>query len=403
MIAPLDGLTVLDLSRVLSGPFATQQLIDLGAEVIKIEQPGSGDDTRGFGPPFLHDESTYFMSVNRGKKSVAIDLKHPAGKALILDLAARADVVIENFKPGTADRLGIGMLELRRRNPRLVTCSISGYGADGDPAFAGRAGYDAIIQAASGLMSLTGAVDGPPSRVGVAIADLVAGLFAAQGILAALAARGLRGEGTHVDVSMQEAMATILTYQAGIFFATGKPPPRMGDAHPSICPYESLRTQDGLYMVAVGNDAQFVRFAAMIGLPQLAQDPRFATNRARVEHRPELLAEIGPRLAAHSSETWDRRFAEAGIPGGPVLDVQQALEHPQITARRAILEHDHPRAGTVRSVASPVRMAGAPREGIAPAPVLGQHTREILAARLGLSAERIAELERERVVAAADG
>lgn len=404
MPLPLQGVVVLDLSRVLSGPFATQQLIDLGARVIKIEQPGSGDDTRGFGPPFIGGESTYFMSINRGKESVAIDLKHPRGKALIEALADRADVVVENFKPGTAERLGLGMHELRRTRPRLVTCSISGYGADGHPDFAGRAGYDAIIQAASGLMSLTGAVDGPPSRFGVAIADLVAGLFAAQGILAALYARETTGSGRHVDISMQEGMAALLTYQAGIFFATGKPPPRMGDAHPSICPYESLRTKDGLYMVAVGNDVQFKRFSALLGLPELAGDPRFATNRARVENRPALLEHLTPRLAEKTREEWDRIFSENGIPGGPVLDVQQALEHPQLTARQTVLEHDHPLAGRIKTVGTPVRISDAdrPRAEIAAPPVLGQHTRAVLQSLLGIEAKDLAELATSGAVAGPD-
>ncbi|MCC7380653.1 MAG: CoA transferase [Deltaproteobacteria bacterium] len=402
MPPPLASIKVLDLSRVLSGPFATQQLVDLGATVIKVEHPESGDDTRGFGPPFIGGESTYFMSVNRGKKSVAIDLKHPDGARLVRDLTRRADVVIENFRPGAAERLGLGMEALRRESPRLVTCSISGYGADGTPEFAGRAGYDAVIQAGSGLMSVTGAVDGPPSRVGLAIADLVSGLFAAQGILAALLARAETGEGRHVDVSMQEAMATLLTYQAAIYFATGVSPQRMGDAHPSICPYESFQTKDGLFMLAVGNDAQFVRFAERIGRPELATDPRFSTNRARVEHRPALLAEIAPKLAERTGAEWERWLAAEGIPGGPVLSIAQALEHPQLHARGAILTHAHPTAGAIRSVASPIHLAGDPRAQLTPPPRLGEHTREILAGELGLSLEAITDLAKRKAIVALD-
>ncbi len=399
-MGPLHGIHVLDLSRVLSGPFAVQQLVDLGARAWKIEEKQKGDDTRGFGPPFIEGESTYFMSVNRGKESVALDLKDPRGKELVRALAAKADVVIENFRPGTAERLGIGLASLREAHPRLVTCAISGYGADGDPEFAGRPGYDAIIQAASGLMSLTGAVDGPPSRFGVAIADLTAGLFAAQGILAALLERGRTGVGRHVDVSMQDSMASLLTYQAGIYFANGKPPPRMGDAHPSICPYESVRTQDGLYMLAVGNDGQFVKLVELLGRPELAQDPRFATNRARVTHRPALLEQILPLLGARTSAELDRALYAAGVPGGPVLDVKQALDHPQIAARGTILEHDHPRAGRIRTVATPVRMDAARPVAPPPPPRLGEHTRSVLQEVLGMDEAAVAALVQAGVIGA---
>ncbi|MFO0729341.1 MAG: CoA transferase [Myxococcota bacterium] len=393
MASPLSGVLVLDLSRVLSGPYATQQLIDLGARVLKIEEPNKGDDTRGFGPPFVGGESTYFMSINRGKESVAVDLKHPEGRGLIQRLAAKADVVVENFKPGTVDRLGLPLASLRAASPRLITCSISGYGAGGDPEFAGRPGYDAVIQAASGLMALTGAIDGPPSRFGVAIADLVTGLFAAQGILAALFARERTGRGQHLDITMQESMAALLTYQAGIYFATGSSPPRMGDAHPSICPYESLRTQDGLYMLAVGNDAQFQRLMKLLGLEGLAQDPRFVTNRARVTNRPALLEHIRPKFEAKTSSDWDRILSGEGIPGGPVLDVQQAIEHPQLRARGTVKTTVHPAAGQIRAVRSPVRLEEeAPFP--APPPLLGEHTRSVLGEVLGLDADALATLIR---------
>jgi formyl-CoA transferase len=398
---PLEGLLVLDLSRVLSGPFATQQLADLGAEIIKIEHPQTGDDTRAFGPPFIAGESTYFMSINRAKKSVAIDLKAAEGRDLVRALARGADVAIENFRPGTAERLGLGQASLRAETPRLVTCAISGYGSSGDPDYAERAGYDAVIQAGSGLMALTGPADGAPSRVGVAIADLVTGLFAAQGILAALVARGVSGKGRHVEVSMQDAMAALLTYQAGIYFATGKSPPRMGDAHPSICPYQSVATKDGIYMLAVGNDAQFVRLAAVLGIPGLADDPRFRTNRARVEHRVELFDLIGPRMTERTRAEWDRLLAEHEIPGGPLLDVAQALQHPQLLARGSILEHRHPSVGETRSVATPLRFEGLRPEPMPAAPLLGQHTREILRTRLGLDEARCTALERAGVIKSA--
>jgi formyl-CoA transferase len=396
---PLSSMLVLDLSRVLSGPYATQQLIDLGARVIKIEHPKDGDDTRRFGPPFLSGESTYFMSVNRGKQSVAIDLKHEKGRDLILELARRSDVAIENFKPGTAERLGIGAADLSRVNQRLVTCSISGYGTKGLPEYEGLPGYDAVIQAASGIMALTGDPDGPPSKVGVAIADMVAGLFAAQGILAALVERGRSGRGSHVEISMQDAICNLLTYQAAIYFAIGSNPPRMGNAHPSICPYETVDAKDGPYALAVGNDAQFTRLVELLGAKDLDRDPCFSTNRARVSNRPALMAILAPKFRERTMAEWDRSLSEAGIPGGPVLEVSEALEHPQMKARGSILEHAHPVAGVIKTLASPVRFDGerpAPRS--AP-PLLGEHTRAVLREFLGLADPEIDALKASHVIA----
>lgn len=398
MSLPLTGVTVLDLTRVLSGPYATQQLADLGARVIKIEHPREGDDTRRFGPPFLAGESTYFMSVNRAKESVAVDLKHPRGLALVLELVKRADVAIENFRPGTAERLGLGRADLTALRPELVTCSISGYGAYGLPEYAGLAGYDAVIQACSGLMAITGEASGPPTKVGVAIADMVAGLFAAQGILAALVERGRTGRGRHVEVSMQDAMTSLLTYQAAIYFATGRSPDRMGNAHPSICPYETVPVQDGLYALAVGNDAQFVRLTELLGLPELAGDDRFRTNRARVQHRAELMEVLGPRFADRTVAEWDRLLGAEGIPGGPVLGLPEALEHPQLAARGSILTHEHPVAGRVRTIASPVRMDSQPPAQAPAPPLLGQHTRVVLEQELGLSRGELDALFAEGVL-----
>lgn len=399
MLAPLRGIQVLDLTRVLSGPFATQQLIDLGAEVIKIEHPVGGDDTRRFGPPFVHGESTYFLSINRGKQSVAVDLKEERGRELVLALAQRVDVVIENFRPGTSERLGLGHETLRKLKPSLITCAISGYGSDGDPDYAGLPGYDAIIQAASGLMALTGSPADEPTKVGIAIADMVAGMFAAQGILAALFERQKSGQGHHVEISMLEAMTALLTYQAGIYFATSQNPARMGNAHPSICPYETIETKDGLYALAVGNDAQFDRLVHLMSLPWLKDDERFRSNRARVENRGALMAVLTPKFRERTRDEWDRVFREAGIPGGPVLEVAQALEHPQLHARGAILTHHHPIAGLVRSVASPVRLDGAPPLSVAAPPRIGEHTRPVLKRLLGLNDAAIEDLLAAKVIA----
>lgn len=385
MSLPLDGVVVLDLSRVLSGPFATLQLADLGARILKVEEPTRGDDTRGFGPPFVGGEATYFLSVNRGKESLVLDLKRADHRAALDALVEHVDVVVENFRPGTLARLGVSFDAWRARDPALVTCSISGYGATGDPRYVERAGYDAIIQAGSGLMALTGAVDGPPARFGVAIADLVTGLYAAQGILAALVRRGASGVGGHVELSMQDAMAAMLTYQAGISFATGASPPRLGDAHPSICPYESVATADGAFMLAVGNDALFRRFAALIGHPGLADEPRFATNRDRVAHRAALMAIVGPAMRLDTTMGWDRRFAEAGVPGGPIATVAEALAHPQLAARGSIVTHAHETAGEVRSIRSPVVLDGARLAAPTPPPRLGEH-HEAVFRSLGLDA-----------------
>ena len=399
MQRPLGDVTVLDLSRVLSGPYATMQLVDLGARVIKLEHPGTGDDTRSFGPPFVQGESTYFMSVNRAKQSVAIDLKKLRGKQIAIELARGADVVIENFRPGTAQRLGLGLRSLRELEPKLVTCSISGYGgAGGDPRYDTRPGYDSIAQAVGGLMSVTGDPDGPPVKVGVAIADLVAGLFAVQGILAALYERARTGVGQHVDVSMQDAVLSLMTYQAGICFATGAPPPRMGDAHPSICPYETVITKDGRFVLAVGNDAQFGRLVELLDMKALTEDPRFSTNAARVQNRPALLALIAPKIAERSSAAWDHDLQARGIPGAPVLDMAQALSHPQALARGSVLTHEHPIAGAVRSVASPVRFDGARPSPLPAPPLLGEHTSAVLTERIGLDAAEITRLVDEGVL-----
>lgn len=395
---PLSDVTVLDLSRVLSGPFATQQLADLGAQIIKVEHPEHGDDTRGFGPPFVGGESTYFMSVNRAKRSVAIDLKSPRGRELVRRLALSADIVIENFRPGTAERLGLGLESLRRENRRLITCSISGYGTGGDADYDGRPGYDAIVQGASGLMALTGAPDGPPTKVGIAISDMVAGLYAAQGILAALVERRRTGRGRHVEISMQDAMCALLTYQAAIWFATERDPPRMGDAHPSICPYETVRTKDGRMVLAVGNDAQFRRLAKLIGRPELAEDPRFITNPARVSNRPALLEILGPALESRTSAEWEALLPAEGIPSGPVLSVGEALEHPQMKARGSILEHDHPTAGRLRTIASPVRLDGARPAPMPPPPRLGEHTDAVLQEWLDLDEATLAALHAEGAI-----
>ena len=383
-MAPLDDLLVFDLTRVLAGPFCTQLLGDLGARVVKLEHPDGGDDTRAFGPPFLGGESCYFLSVNRNKESVALDLKTPAGRDLARRLALRADVLVENFRPDVLPRLGLGQEELRRENPRLVYCSISGFGHSGDPAWVARGGYDLVVQGLSGVQALTGAVDGPPTKVGLPIADLVAGMHGALGVLAALHARTRTGRGQHVDVSMLDAQVSLLTYYAGIHLGTGAVPGRFGNAHPTIHPYQTYRAQDGHLNIACGNDAMFRAFAGAIGLPALAEDARFATNPLRVQHRGALDALLVPRLAEQPVATWLERLDAAGVASGPILGVGEVLAHPQLAARGMRVEVAHPTLGVHRTLGVPVRLSETPGAVRTAPPLLGQHTRSTLCELLGL-------------------
>ena len=322
-MTPLNGVTVLDFSRVLAGPYCTMQLADLGARVIKIEQPGRGDDTRAWGPPFVQDESAYFLSINRNKESLALDLKHEAAHGIVRALLERADVVVENFRPGTMARLGLDAASVTKSHPQLVYCSISGFGQTGPRRT--EAGYDAMMQAEGGLMSITGDADGPPFRLGIAIADIATGLFAAQGILAALYARERTGRGQCVDVAMLDSVAALLTYQAAIAFATGATPARMGNRHPSIAPYDTFTASDGDFVLSVGNDDQFRRLAEVLKQPELATDPRFATNASRVAHYDALRSALQALFAS-----WTRVFAPLQLPAVTV----RTHPRPHCCARR---------------------------------------------------------------------
>jgi crotonobetainyl-CoA:carnitine CoA-transferase CaiB-like acyl-CoA transferase len=392
----LTGLTVLDLTRVLSGPFATMTLADLGADVVKIEQPGTGDDTRQWGPPFQGDEAAYFLSVNRNKRSLAVDLKLTDGLALVRDLARRADVVVENFRPGTAARLGLGYDDLSADNPGLVYASISGYGQTGPDSH--RAGYDAIAQARSGIMSVTGEADGPPVRVGVSSADLVAGMWAVIGILAALRERDRSGQGQWVDISLLDGSVSWLTYVAAGYFATGTRPPRYGSAHPTIAPYQGFATKDGELMLAVGNDAIWRRFAPAAGLDDLVDDPRFATNPLRVSHRDELLPLVADAMASRTSAQWVEVLDAAEVPVGPIQTVDEVVTDPQVLARGMVGEVEHPTAGTLRTIGCPVRLTATPPQVRTAPPLLGQHTDDVLA-ELGVDAERLTALRASGAVA----
>ncbi len=395
---PLQGLRVLDLSRVLSGPFCTMNLGDMGADVIKIEEPGKGDDTRAFGPPFIEGVSTYFLSINRNKRSVAVDLKHPDGVKLVQRLAAKCDILVENFRPGVAERLGLGHEALRAENPRLIYCSISGFGHGGLPEWTKLPGYDVVIQGLSGLQHLTGEADGPAMKVGVSISDLLTGMTAFQTILLALYERERTGEGRFLDVSMLDATTQVLTFQAAAHLIAGKNPMRMGNRHPSIAPYEAYRASDRAFNVAVGNDVQFAKLCEVLGVPALAEDERFRQNRSRVEHRDALASELEPRFSTACASEWVAHLQKAGIPAGEISDLPTALSHPQLHARGMIEELVHAVAGRITLLGSPLH-AGSPAEPSRPPPQLGEHTTEVLHELLGFAAGDVARLMTDRVVA----
>lgn len=393
---PLHGLTVLDFTRVLSGPYCTMLLGDMGARVIKIEHPERGDDTRGWGPPFQGSESAYFLSVNRNKESVTLDLKNPAAAGIVARLLDRADVLVENFRPGTMTRLGLGYEALAERFPRLVYCSISGFGQNGPRR--SQAGYDAVMQAEGGLMSITGEADGPPYRLGVAISDIASGMFAAQGIAMALFARERSGRGQLVDIGMLDATTALLTYQAAICFATGAPPARMGNRHPTIVPYETFPVADGEIVVAVGNDEQWCRFCEAIGASMLSSDVRFATNRLRVQHYGELRPILTDRLARRTRDEWLLEFKKTGVPSGAVRDVAEVLEDPQLDVREMIASVEHATLGSIRVLGVPIKLSQNPGAVRTPPPTLGQHTDSILRRDVGLTDADIQELRDTQVI-----
>jgi crotonobetainyl-CoA:carnitine CoA-transferase CaiB-like acyl-CoA transferase len=384
-----------DLSRVLAGPYATMTLADLGADVVKIEHPAGGDQTRSWGPPFVGAESAYFLSVNRGKRSVALDLKDAEGRELALELCARADVVIENFRPGSAARLGLDYDAIRRRRPDVVYCTISGFGPR-EPR--DRPGYDFTVQAESGLMSITGDPDGQPTKVGVALVDVLTGLNAAAAILAALHRRERTGDGELIHVSLLDSALAALVNVAANALATGEEPPRYGNAHPSIVPYQPFRADDGWVAVAAANDGLYVRLCEAIGRPDLAVDPRYATNDARVRNRDSLVPELEAVFARRPSGDWLRLLLAAGVPAGKIRGVGDAIRSAEAAGEPATTRVHHPTAGTVELVRPPFSLARASLEGPAPPPLLGQHTEEVLGG-LGVDEARLAALERRGVIA----
>ncbi|GAB3129119.1 CaiB/BaiF CoA transferase family protein [Novispirillum itersonii] len=400
---PLSHLRVLDLSRVLAGPWAGQLLADLGAEVIKVERPGAGDDTRGWGPPFLKDEAgnptseaAYYLSANRGKKSVTIDMGSPDGQALIRDLAARCDVVLENFKVGGLKKYGLDYDSLKAIKPNLIYCSVTGFGQDGP--YAHRAGYDFMIQGLGGLMSLTGEPEGMPMKVGVAFADIFTGMYSTVAVLAALAHRDRTGEGQYIDMALLDVQVAVLANQAMNYLASGKAPGRLGNAHPNIVPYQAFATQDGHIILAVGNDGQFARFCAVAGRPELAEDDRFRTNRARVQNRADLVPEVAGMVARKTTAEWIAALENEAVPCGPINTLDQVFADPQVIHRGLKQTLPHPVAGSVDLVACPIKFSGTPAGATTPPPSLGQHTTEVLGTLLGLETGRMDALREAGVI-----
>jgi crotonobetainyl-CoA:carnitine CoA-transferase CaiB-like acyl-CoA transferase len=399
----LQGLRVLDLTRILAGPTATQILADLGAEVIKIERPGKGDDTRGWGPPFQRDttgaetgQSAYFLSANRGKHSVAVNMADPSGQALLQGLAAQSDIVVENFKPGDLARYGLDYASLKAANPRLIYCSITGFGQTGPNAH--RAGYDFLLQGEGGLMSLTGAPDGPPMKAGVGIADLLCGMYAVVGILAAVQARHASGRGQHIDIALMDAQVAMLVNQGVAHLLDGQVPPRRGNEHPTIVPYGTFPASDGDFILAIGNDAQFTRFVAEAGAPGLASDARFATNAARVRHRDVLIPLIGALTAGRPAQDWLAACAALNIPAGPVHDLAQVFASPQVVARGMQVRMQPVQGPEVDLIGNPLKMSATPVTYAKAPPVLGEDTGAVLARYLGLGPAELRALAADGVI-----
>ncbi|MER2553933.1 MAG: CaiB/BaiF CoA-transferase family protein [Thauera sp.] len=407
MPGALSHIRVLDLSRILAGPWAGQMLADLGADVIKVERPGAGDDTRGWGPPWLKDEhgadtdvAAYYLCANRNKRSITIDITQAEGQALVRRLAAESDVVLENFKVGGLAQYGLDYDSLKAVNPRLVYCSITGFGQDGP--YAPRAGYDFLIQGLGGLMSITGRPDGEegggPMKVGVALTDILTGLYATNAVLAALAWREKSGEGQYIDMALLDVQVACLANQAANFLATGKSPQRLGNAHPNIVPYQDFPTADGYMILAIGNDGQFARFCEVAGAPDLAADARFATNRARVGNRAVLIPLLKKLTVERSTAQWIATLEALAVPCGPINTLADVFADPQVQARGLKVAVPHPVAGSVPLVASPMKLSATPVDYRLPPPMLGEHTDDILSTTLGLDTEAIARLRASGVV-----
>jgi succinate--hydroxymethylglutarate CoA-transferase len=392
----LHGLRVLDLTRILAGPLCGQMLGDMGADVVKVEPPGAGDDTRTWGPPFVNGESAYFLGINRNKRSVTLNMAAKAGQEVLQQLIKKSDVVVENFKLGTLEKWGITNEWLEQNAPKVIRCSITGYGSSGPDA--ALPGYDFILQAESGLMSICGEREGTPTKYGVAIVDVVTGLYACNSILAALAARERTGRGQHVEVCLYDSGISMLINVASNYLLSGKDARRFGNGHPSIVPYTTYPTADGMMAVAVGNDGQFARFAETVNRSEWARDARFAKNPDRVVNRDALDNLIEQALGSAKTADWIKKLRAAGVPCGPINTVAQALEDPHTLARGMVQSVPHPKVGDLKMLGIPFRMNDTPPSIRRAPPLLGEHTDEILGGELGLSAERIAQLRAEKII-----
>jgi crotonobetainyl-CoA:carnitine CoA-transferase CaiB-like acyl-CoA transferase len=406
-VGPLSHIRVLDLSRVLAGPWAGQNMADLGAEVIKVERPGVGDDSRAFGPPWVKDrggrdtkDSAYFTSANRGKKSLTLNIAVPEGQAIVRELAKKSDVLIENYKFGDLARYGLGYEDLKKINPRLIYCSVTGFGQTGP--YRERPGYDFMIQGMGGMMSVTGEPDnvpgGGPQRAGVPIADIITGMYASIAICAALAGREKTGRGQHLDLALLDSQIALLAYQNTNYFSTGEPPKRIGNLHPNIVPYQPFRTSDGDVILACGNDNLFRKFCDAAGCAALAADARFATNGKRVENRAELTRLLGEVFKQRTTAEWVDLLEKAGVPNGPINDIAQVYEEPQVKARGIRVDLDHPIAGKLPTVASPMRFSATAVEYHGAPPTLGQHTEEVLRNLLEKSDAELTKLRAAKII-----
>lgn len=394
---PLNDIRILDITRALAGPYCTMMLGDLGADVIKVERPGSGDETRGWGPPFVGKpygpypgESAYFIAANRNKRSITVNIQSAEGKEIIRQLAGISDVLVENYRTGDLDKLGLGYADLHRLHPKLIYCSVSGYGRTGP--YADRPGYDAILQAEGGMMSITGPIDGPPSRAGIPIIDITSGMFAATAILAALRARDITGEGQLVDISLFDSHVALLTNVASNYLVGGKPPSRLGNAHPNLVPYDAFSARDGWFIVGVANEKQWGLLCDVFARPDLKTDSRFSTNRDRVTNRDVLVAELNQIFSQRDTNDWLADLTKAGLPCGRINSIPEVFAHPQAQAREMTLESEHASAGTVQLPGFPYKFSQTPAEVHRPPPLLGEHTEEVLTSVLNYSSEDVVSL-----------